>query len=224
MSGLGVLRPLAYRTHSPKQPSATPPPSSVDFKWPQTLLTPVLISQFDPLPNNPLPHLYEPCLRLPAPRLRGPQPLAERMRPRTLDELYRQEKFLGPGKHLCADRTEQSSTMLLWAAAGAARPRGATICPPHQKSEFIHLAAVHQRASRNKRSDGRSEKKSAPALRTIVFAMKSRFNKIPAGCPCPRRKPGPNHFHRALHEISVGLFRALRTGLCLEAKQRLKIA
>ncbi|HXN95476.1 MAG TPA: hypothetical protein VN879_13285, partial [Candidatus Acidoferrales bacterium] len=47
------------------------------------------------------------------------QPLAERMRPRTLDEFVGQEKLLGPGKSLRVQiENDNLSSMLFWGPPG----------------------------------------------------------------------------------------------------------
>jgi putative ATPase len=51
------------------------------------------------------------------------QPLAERMRPRTLDEFIGQEKLLGPGKPLRVQIETDKLSMLFWGRPVAARPR-----------------------------------------------------------------------------------------------------
>jgi putative ATPase len=52
------------------------------------------------------------------------QPLAERMRPRTLDEVVGQEKLLGPGKPLRVQiENDDLGSMLFWDRRVAARPR-----------------------------------------------------------------------------------------------------
>ena len=60
---------------------------------------------------------------------RGPAPLAERMRPRTLDELVGQEETLGPGKPLRRSIEEDRlPSLILWGRPGRARPPSPTSC------------------------------------------------------------------------------------------------
>jgi len=58
--------------------------------------------------------------RLPEPEAAtGLQPLAERMRPRTLNEVVGQEKLLGPGKPLRVQiETDNLSSTLFWGPPG----------------------------------------------------------------------------------------------------------
>ena len=58
----------------------------------------------------------------PDPEPSAHQPLAERMRPRTLDEFIGQEKLLGPGKPLRVQiENDDVSSMLLWGPPGCGK-------------------------------------------------------------------------------------------------------
>lgn len=54
----------------------------------------------------------------------GAQPLAARLRPRTLDEFVGQRHLLGPGKVLTRlIESDHLSSMIFWGPPGVARPR-----------------------------------------------------------------------------------------------------
>jgi len=71
------------------------------------------------------------------------QPLAERMRPRTLDEFIGQEKLLGLGKPLRVQiENDNVSSMLLWGPPGCGKTTLARLIARLTRSEFISFSAV----------------------------------------------------------------------------------
>jgi putative ATPase len=113
------------------------------------------------------------------------QPLAERMRPRTLDEFIGQEKLLGPGKPL---RTQIESdnivSMLLWGPPGCGKTTLARLIARLTHSEFISFSAVLSGIKEIKEVMASAEQKARSGLtsheghRTIVFVDEvHRFNK-----------------------------------------------
>jgi putative ATPase len=107
------------------------------------------------------------------------QPLAERMRPRTLDEFIGQEKLLGPGKPLRVQiETDNLSSMLFWGPPGCGKTTLARLIARLTKSEFIPFSAVTSGIKEIKEVMAEAEKKSRAGLRTIVFVDEvHRFNK-----------------------------------------------
>ena len=71
------------------------------------------------------------------------RPLAERMRPKTLDEFVGQEHILSPGKPLRAqiDRDELSS-IILWGPPGVGKTTLAQLIARITKCDFIPFSAV----------------------------------------------------------------------------------
>src|SRR5881409_3265903 len=71
------------------------------------------------------------------------QPLAARMRPRTLDEFVGQEQFLGPGKllrrMLQADRL---NSLIFFGPPGTGKTALAHVIANHTRSRFVSLNAV----------------------------------------------------------------------------------
>ena len=109
----------------------------------------------------------------------GLQPLAERMRPRTLDEFIGQEKLLGPGKPLRVQiETDNLSSMLLWGPPGCGKTTLARLIARLTKSEFVAFSAVLSGIKEIKEVMAEAEKRSRGGLRTIVFVDEvHRFNK-----------------------------------------------
>ena len=71
------------------------------------------------------------------------QPLAERMRPRTLDEFIGQEKLLGPGKSLRVQiENDNLGSMLFWGPPGCGKTTLARLIARLTRSEFIPFSAV----------------------------------------------------------------------------------
>jgi putative ATPase len=107
------------------------------------------------------------------------QPLAERMRPRTLDEFIGQEKLLGPGKPLRVQiETDNLSSMLFWGPPGCGKTTLARLIARLTKSEFVPFSAVTSGIKEIKEVMAEAERKSRSGQRTIVFVDEvHRFNK-----------------------------------------------
>jgi putative ATPase len=107
------------------------------------------------------------------------QPLAERMRPRTLDEFIGQEKLLGPGKPLRQQiENDEITSMLLWGPPGCGKTTLARLIARLTRSEFVAFSAVLAGIKEIKEVMAASERKSHGGQRTIVFVDEvHRFNK-----------------------------------------------
>src|SRR5258708_4543201 len=71
------------------------------------------------------------------------QPLAERMRPRSLDEFLGQEKLLGPGKPLRVQiENDNLGSMLFWGPPGCGKTTLARVIARLTSSEFVSFSAV----------------------------------------------------------------------------------
>jgi len=107
------------------------------------------------------------------------QPLAERMRPRTLDEFVGQEKLLGPGKPLRVQiESDNLSSMLFWGPPGCGKTTLARLIARLTRNEFVSFSAVLSGIKEIKEVMADAEKKSRDGKRTIVFVDEvHRFNK-----------------------------------------------
>jgi putative ATPase len=110
---------------------------------------------------------------------RGLQPLAERMRPRSLNEFIGQEKLLGPGKPLRVQiESDNLSSMLLWGPPGCGKTTLARLIARLTKSEFVSFSAVLSGIKEIKEVMAEAERRSRSGMRTIVFVDEvHRFNK-----------------------------------------------
>ena len=120
------------------------------------------------------------------------QPLAERMRPRTLDEFIGQEKLLGPGKPLRVQiENDDLGSMLFWGPPGCGKTTLARLIARLTRSEFIPFSAVLAGIKEIKEVMAASERKARSGARTIVFVDEvHRFNKAQQDAFLPHVEAG----------------------------------
>ncbi|HEY4052546.1 MAG TPA: AAA family ATPase, partial [Terriglobales bacterium] len=71
------------------------------------------------------------------------RPLADRMRPRTLDEYVGQEHLIGPGKPLRAQiERDDIGSLIFWGPPGTGKTTLAKIIAGMTRAEFIEFSAV----------------------------------------------------------------------------------
>jgi putative ATPase len=106
-------------------------------------------------------------------------PLAERMRPRTLEEYVGQEHLLGPGKPLrLAIENDDATSMIFWGPPGTGKTTLAKIIAQRTQSSFIEFSAVLSGIKEIKQVMADAEKASHLGSRTILFVDEiHRFNK-----------------------------------------------
>lgn len=107
------------------------------------------------------------------------RPLAERLRPRTLDEYVGQEHILGPGKPLRLQiERDQLSSMILWGPPGAGKTTLAHLIAKATKADFIPFSAVMSGIKEIKAVMADAEKNRHRGRRTVIFVDEiHRFNK-----------------------------------------------
>jgi putative ATPase len=118
-------------------------------------------------------------VRVAAERGRRQAPLAERMRPRTLDEFVGQEHLLGPGKPLrLAIEKDDSTSMIFWGPPGTGKTTLAKIIAQMTQASFIEFSAVMSGIKEIKQVMVEAEKAASFGSRTILFVDEiHRFNK-----------------------------------------------
>jgi putative ATPase len=120
------------------------------------------------------------------------QPLAERMRPRALDEFIGQEKLLGPGKPLRVQiENDDLGSMLFWGPPGCGKTTLARLIARLTRSDFIPFSAVLSGIKEIKQVMADAEAKSRTGHRTIVFVDEvHRFNKAQQDAFLPHVEAG----------------------------------
>jgi putative ATPase len=106
-------------------------------------------------------------------------PLAERMRPHSLDEYSGQEHLLGPGKPLRVQiERDDSGSMILWGPPGVGKTTLAKIIAETTQASFIEFSAVMSGIKEIKQVMATSAQAAELNSRTILFVDEiHRFNK-----------------------------------------------
>ena len=130
------------------------------------------MSLFDALPGDPA-YANETTSDL------RQRPLAERMRPRTLDEFVGQEHLLGPGKALRLQlETDDTTSMILWGPPGVGKTTLAKIIAHTTKATFIEFSAVVSGIKEIKQVMAEADQAASAGMRTILFVDEiHRFNR-----------------------------------------------
>jgi len=125
------------------------------------------MSLFDPYPN-PTPAAQQKYA-----------PLAERMRPTTLDEFVGQQHLLAPGKPLrLAIEHDDPTSMIFWGPPGTGKTTLAKIIARLTNATFIEFSAVMSGIKEIKNVMVAAEKAAGFSSRTILFVDEiHRFNK-----------------------------------------------
>lgn len=107
------------------------------------------------------------------------EPLASRLRPENLDQVFGQTHLLGPGKILRELITQDRVTsMVLWGPPGVGKTTLAQVIAKQTKAGFISFSAVTSGIKEIKKIMQEAEANTAYGQKTIVFVDEiHRFNK-----------------------------------------------
>src|SRR5262245_49157663 len=123
----------------------------------------------------------------------APAPLAERMRPRSLDEFVGQEALIAPGRplRLAIDR-DQLQSIILWGPPGTGKTTLARVIATVTRAHFIAFSAVLSgiKEIREVMSEAEQARRRS-GRRTILFIDEiHRFNKAQQDAFLPRVESG----------------------------------
>ena len=120
------------------------------------------------------------------------QPLAARMRPRTLDEIVGQRHLLASGKPL-REAIEKGSvgSMIFWGPPGTGKTTIARVIAQYTDREFVSFSAVTEGGPRVREIVAEAEARRRMGRGTILFADEiHRFNKAQQDAFLPHVEAG----------------------------------
>jgi len=124
---------------------------------------------------------------------KAPAPLADRMRPRTLDEIVGQEHLLGPGRVLrAAIETGELHSMVLWGPPGSGKTTLASLMAHVTGARFVAFSAVLSGVKEIREVIAEADReRGRHGARTILFVDEiHRFNRAQQDAFLPHVEKG----------------------------------
>jgi putative ATPase len=120
------------------------------------------------------------------------KPLAERMRPRSLDEIVGQQRLVGPGKALrTALEAGRVHSMVLWGPPGCGKTTLALLVARYADADFRAISAVLSGLPEVRKALSEAEVNFAQGRRTVLFVDEvHRFNKTQQDAFLPHIEKG----------------------------------
>ncbi|HXW61887.1 MAG TPA: replication-associated recombination protein A [Candidatus Acidoferrales bacterium] len=120
------------------------------------------------------------------------RPLADRMRPETLDEFVGQQDLLGPGKPLRIQiEKDELGSMLFWGPPGCGKTTLARIIAKRTRAQFVPFSAVLSGIKEIKEVMNQADAGRRYGQRTIVFVDEvHRFNRAQQDAFLPHVEAG----------------------------------
>ncbi len=120
------------------------------------------------------------------------KPLAERMRPRALDDIVGQQRLLGPGTALRrAIEVGRVHSMILWGPPGCGKTTLALLLARYAEAEFRAISAVLSGLPDVRAALAEAEVRFAQGTRTVLFVDEvHRFNKVQQDAFLPHIEKG----------------------------------
>lgn len=111
------------------------------------------------------------------------KPLAERMRPRTLDEIVGQDRLLGPDSALRrALEAGSVHSMVLWGPPGCGKTTLALLVAKYADAHFQAISAVLSGLADVRKALAEAEGRYAQGRRSVLFVDEVHLFRVSANC------------------------------------------